>query len=72
MAFLHKHTGEWNGVHEEKGVYVFDGWMSPAMTAGRKRSKVCSLTPYEHNVGVATVGFPREESHPYRKSKINP
>ena len=30
----------------------------------RKRSKVVSLTPYEHNVDVALVDFPRQENHP--------
>ena len=35
-GMLHKHTNEWIGLLEEKGVYVFDGWVSPAMTAGRK------------------------------------
>ena len=35
-GMLHKHTNEWIGLREEKGVYVFDGWVSPAMTAGRK------------------------------------
>ena len=56
-GMLHKHTNEWI-------VYVFDGWVSPAVTAGRKRSEVVSLTPYEHNVDVAPVDFPRQENHP--------
>ena len=43
-GMLHKHTNEWIGLREEKGVYVFDGWVSPAMTAGRKRSEAVSLT----------------------------
>ena len=63
-GMLHKHTNEWIGLREEKGVYVFDGWVSPAMTAGRKRSEAVSLTPYEHNVDVAPVDFPRQENHP--------
>ena len=25
-GMLHKHTNEWIGLLEEKGVYVFDGW----------------------------------------------
>ena len=49
-GMLHKHTNEWIGLREEKGVYVFDGWVSPVATVGRKRSKVPSLMPYEHNV----------------------
>ena len=32
------------------------------MTVGRKRSESVSLTPYEHNVDVAPVDFPRESS----------
>ena len=63
-GMFHKHTNEWIGLREEKGVYVFDGWISPATTSGRKRSKVLSLTPYEHNVDVALVVFPRQENHP--------
>ena len=58
-GMLHKYTNEWIGLREEKCVYVFDGWISPATTAGRKRSKVLSLTPYEHSVDVAPVDFPR-------------
>ena len=63
-GMLHKHTNEWFGLREEKRVYVFDGWVSPAMTAGRKRS--VSLTTYEHNVDGATslVDFLRQENHP--------
>ena len=57
-GMLHKHTNEWIGLRAEKGVYVFDGCISPATTAGRKRSQVLSLTPYEHNVDVAPVDFP--------------
>ena len=63
-GMLHKHTNEWIGLREEKGVYVFDGWVSPAMTAGRKRSEVVNSTPYEHNVDMAPVDFPRQENHP--------
>ena len=62
-GILHKRTNEWIGLREEKGVYVF-GWVSQAVTAGRKRSESVSLTPYEHNVDVATVDFPRQENHP--------
>ena len=58
-GMLHKRTKEWIGLREEKGVYVFDGWVSPAVTAGRNRSESVSLTPYEHNVDVAPVDFPR-------------
>ena len=61
---LHKHTNEWIGLREEKDVYVFDSWISPATTAGRKRSEVVSLTPNEHNVDVTHVDFPRQENHP--------
>ena len=61
---LHKHTVEWIGLREEKGVYVSDGFISPSMTAGRKRSKELSLTPYERNVDVAPVGFDWQEGHP--------
>ena len=74
-GMLHKHTNEWIGLREEKGVYVFDGWVSPAMTAGRKRSESVSLTPYEHNVDGATspVDFLRQENHPQdRRMKTNP
>ena len=63
-GMLHKHTNEWIGLREEKGVCVFDGWVSPAMADGRKRSEVVSLTPYEHNVDVAPLDFPRQENHP--------
>ena len=61
---LHKHTNEWIGLREEKGVYVFDGWIYQGTTAGRERSKVLSLTSHEQNVDVAPVDFPRQESHP--------
>ena len=61
---LHKHTNDWSGLREEESVYVFDGWISPAKAAGRKRSKVSSLTPYDHNVDVASVDFPRQENQP--------
>ena len=57
-------TNEWIGLREEKGVYVFDGSVSPAVTAGRKRPESVSLTPYEHNVDVPPVDFPRQENHP--------
>ena len=61
------------GLREEKGVYVFDGWISPATTAGRKRLKVLSVTPYEHNVDVAPVDVPGQETNPLvRKLKTNP
>ena len=59
-GMLHKHTNGWIGLREEKGVNDFDGWISPATTA----SKVSSLTPYEHDVYVALVDFPRQENHP--------
>ena len=57
-GMLHKRTNEWIGLREEKGVNDFDGWISPATTA----SKVSSLTPYEHDVYVAPVDFPRQEN----------
>ena len=63
-GMLHKRTNEWIGLREEKGVYVFDGWVSLAVTAGRKRPESVSLTPYEHIVDVASVDFPRQENHP--------
>ena len=63
-GMLHKHTNEWIGLREEKGVYFFDDMVSPAMTAWRKRSEAVSLTPYERNVDVAPVDFPRQENHP--------
>ena len=63
-GMLHKYTNEWIGLREEKGVHVFDGWISPTTTIVRMRSKVLSLTPYEHNVDVAPVDFPRQENHP--------
>ena len=47
-GMLHKRTNEWIGLREEKGVYVFDGWVSPAVNAGRKRLESVSLTPHEH------------------------
>ena len=34
-GMLHKRTNEWIGLREEKGVYFFDGWFSPAVTAGK-------------------------------------
>ena len=52
-GMLHKHKGEWIGLCEENGVNVFNGWICPATTVGRKRSKIFRLTPYEHNVDVA-------------------
>ena len=63
-GMLHKHTGEWICLREHKGVHDFDGWISLATTVGRKRSKVLSLTQYEHNVDVAPVDFHRQENHP--------
>ena len=39
-GMLQKHTNEWIGLRDEKGVYVFDSWVSPATTPGRKRSSV--------------------------------
>ena len=63
-GMTHKHTNEWIGLREEKGVHVFDGWVSPAMTAGDERSEDVSLTPFEHNVDVAPVDFPRQENRP--------
>ena len=63
-GMLHIYTNEWIGSREEKGVHVFDGWISPTTTVGRKRSKVVSLTPFEHNIDVAPVDFPRQENHP--------
>ena len=63
-GMLHKHTNEWIGLREERGIYVFDSWISPATTAGRKMSEVFRLTPYEHNVDVTLVDFPRQENHP--------
>ena len=56
-GMLHKHTGEWIRLREERGVYIFDGWISAAKTAGRKISKLLSLTRYEHDVDVAQVNF---------------
>ena len=35
-GMLHKRTNEWIGLREEKGAHVFDGWVSPTVTAGRK------------------------------------
>ena len=64
-GMLHKHTNEWIGLREEKGVYVFDGWLPlEKSTAGRKRSKVPSLMPYEHKVDVMPMDFPRQENRP--------
>ena len=63
-GMLHKRTNEWVGLREGKGVYVFDGWVSLAVTAGRKGPESVSLTLYEHNVDVASVDFPRQENHP--------
>ena len=48
----------------KKKVSTFDGWISPATTAGRNRSTVLCLTPYEHNVDLAPVDFLRQENHP--------
>ena len=58
-GMLHKRTNEWIGLREGKG-----GWVSPAVTAGRKRPESVSLTPYEHDVDVAPVHFLRQENHP--------
>ena len=55
---LHKDTGEQVALREERGVHVFDGWISLATTAGSKRSKVLSLTP-----SCGTRGFSMA-SHP--------
>ena len=63
-GMLHKHTNEWNGLREEKGVYVFDSWISLVMAPGRKRSEVVSMTPCERNVDMTPVDFPRQENHP--------
>ena len=52
-----------SGWAKKTSVYVFDGWVSPAVTAGRKRPESVSLTPYEHNVDVAFVDFPRQENY---------
>ena len=71
-GILHKRTNEWIGLREEKGVYVFDGWVSPAVTAGRKRPESVSLTPYEHNVDVALVDFRRQENHQDEDQRMNP
>ena len=57
-------TRECIGLQKEKGVRVFDGCISPAMTDGEKRSKVLSPTPSEHNFDVALVDSPWQESHP--------
>ena len=63
-GMLHKRTNESIGLREEKGVHVFDSWVSPSVSAGRKRSETVSLTPYEHDVDVAPVDFPRQDNHP--------
>ena len=63
-GMLHKHTNEWIRLREDKGVYVFDSWISPAMTGGRKRSVVVSLTPCKHNVDVTLVDFHKQQNHP--------
>ena len=60
----HKNTGEWIGLREEKGGYVLEGWISLAMTAGRKKSVYLSLTRHERYVDAAPVIFSRQESHP--------
>ena len=59
-GMLHKHTNEWIGLREEKKVSTF----STVTTAGRKRSEVASLTPYEHNVDMTPVDFPRQKNRP--------
>ena len=50
---FHKHTGE----RIRNGVHVFDGWISSAVKAARKRSEYLSLAPYERLVDVALVDF---------------
>ena len=42
---LHKHTNEWSGLPEEKGVDVFDGWISPAATTDQHVQKKGKSTP---------------------------
>ena len=54
---LHKHTGERIDLREENGVYVFDGWISPAATAGRKRTEGLSIAPYERDADMALTVF---------------
>ena len=61
---LHTHTNEWIVIRDKKEVYVFDSWISPTTTVGRKKPEVVSLTTYEHNVDVTPVDFPRQENHP--------
>ena len=101
-GMLHKHTNEWIGLREEKGVYVFDGWIFPAattdqhvqkkgksipisrdehleeskksmancrqetkrLTAERRRSKVPNVMPYENEIDVRPMDFPRQENRP--------
>ena len=37
---LHKRTNDWVGLREEKGVYVFDGWISPADHVHKKGKSI--------------------------------
>ena len=55
VACFTKQKDDWIGLREENGVNVFHGWICPATTAGRNRSKIFRLTPNEHNVDVAPV-----------------
>ena len=64
-GMLRKHTNEWIWLRGEKGVYVFDGWISPAATTGKKRLKVPSLMPFGHKVDEAPMDFPRQENRPH-------
>ena len=50
---LHKCTNEWIGLREEKGVYVFDGSDSLAVTW--EENGICQLH---------LLDFPRRENHP--------
>ena len=38
-GMLHKRRNEWIGLREEKGVYVFDSWISPANQHVQKKGK---------------------------------
>ena len=63
---------EWIGLREEQGVNVFDGWVSPAVIAGRKRPESVSLTPYEHNVSQAGESSvrPQDEDQPMNPDDV--